>query len=124
MSDLDAMFNGSRPAEIEQFVDWLHGLDIDELDFYVTELEAFAGDESRFGAFAAAALPVAQTLQALAPYRDVFREGWDPTFGDFDQFWSALRAVTRATHQLGMDLDPVSVFEAATEVAMRRKENQ
>ncbi len=55
------------------FICWVQDQDCDELAGYHDELEAFAGDDTAFGGFAAVALPLVEAELRAAKAHELLR---------------------------------------------------
>lgn len=113
----------SRPdyPAAARFTSWLRSLDLDELVAYRVEVEAFAGDPTRFGEFAAAALPAVNAVELESRAREELRAEFEPALArdgvEFAEWWANLRAVSRASRQLGDSSDTLEIFQAAWDVS-------
>jgi hypothetical protein len=112
-----------RDPRVARFLEWLRGLDADELDHYAAELEGVAGDGSEFGAFAAAALPLVDAVCFEREAREHLRAAFEEACpdADFDQWAEGLAAAARAQKQLhGRVTDPLATLDTAFAAATAR----
>lgn len=100
------------------FICWVQDQDCDELAGYHDELEAFAGDDTAFGGFAAVALPLVEAELRAAKARELLRPALDATGVDLDVFWLALRSFNRLQRQLHGEADPMTTLARAMETAL------
>lgn len=114
----------ARPhPEVAAFVEWLESQSAAELAAYEAWLQesAFEDEAPRE---AAAAIPLVRAVRVAAELREEFiRPGLDAAWPelDADVFCVALSAILRARRQLGADIDPLEVLDAALEITRRRE---